>query len=160
MLLNEVLTEIERILKPNNYFSLMFNSLDDETWMNLITRTSNLTFDLEQVETLEYSANSVVQDTRRAGLKTDFVLTFRKDLNKTIKNITLISVEENRDYIIGMIEDYSRNTGKKQLETYQVLNLLVSRFLHQDNFFRLSEVLTMLKKDFKKEENKWTISGI
>lgn len=159
-LLNEVLTEIERILKPNNYFSLMFNSLDDETWMNLIIHTSNLSFDLEKVETLKYSANSVVQDTRKAGLKTDFVLTFRKNLSKTIKDIKLISAKKNKDYILSIIEDYSKSNGKKQLELYQVLNLLVSRFLQQNSFFRLSEVLTILKEDFNKEKNKLTMRRI
>lgn len=72
-LVNRVLVEIERILKPNRRFSLVFNSLDDETWAKLITAMNKLKFDLETIETLEYSANSVVQDTRVAGLKTDFM---------------------------------------------------------------------------------------
>lgn len=150
-LLNEVFAEIERILKPNKYFSLMFNSLDDETWMNLIFYTSNLIFDLEKVETLEYSARSVVQDTRRAGLKTDFVLAFRKNLNKVAREIELISVKENKDYMISIIKDYLEDSGEEQLELYQGLNVLVSKFLQQNKFFRLSEVLTILKEGFNKE---------
>ena len=157
-LLNEVFAEIERILKPNHYFSLVFNSLDDKTWMNLITDTSRLKFDLEKVETLEYSANSVVQDTRRAGLKTDFILTFRKNSNKIINNIELISVKKNKDCIVNLIEHHLENN--KYLETYQVLNLLVSKFLNQNKFFRLSEVLNILKTDFDREGNKWTKRGI
>jgi DNA modification methylase len=159
-LLNEVLDEIERILKPNRYFSLMFNSLDNETWINLLIHTSSLKFDLEKVETLEYSANSVVQDTRRAGLKTDFILTFRKNLNKTIKDIELISVKKNKDYIINVIEDYLKNSIEKGLETYQILNLLISELLPQNKFFSLSEILNLLKTDFDKEGNKWTRRGI
>lgn len=158
-LLNEVLTEIERILKPNHYFSLMFNSLDDETWINLLIHTSSLKFDLEKVETLEYSANSVVQDTRRAGLKTDFILTFRKNPNKIIKNLELISIKNNKDYIIKLIEGYLKNNRDKYLETYQILNLLISELLHQNKFFRLSEVLHILKTDFDKEGNGWIKRG-
>ncbi|RLF93277.1 DNA methylase [Thermococci archaeon] len=159
-LLNEVLDEIERILKPNRYFSLMFNSLDNETWINLLIHTSSLKFDLEKVETLEYSANSVVQDTRRAGLKTDFILTFRKNLNKTIKDIELISVKKNKDYIINVIENYLKNSIEKSLETYQILNLLISELLPQNKFFSLSEILNLLEMDFDKEGSKWTRRGI
>ncbi|CAD7779522.1 MAG: DNA methylase [Candidatus Methanoperedenaceae archaeon GB50] len=159
-LLNEVLDEIERILKPNRYFSLMFNSLDNETWINLLIHTSSLKFDLEKVETLEYSANSVVQDTRRAGLKTDFILIFRKNLNKTIKDIELISVKKNKDYIINVIENYLKNSIEKSLETYQILNLLISELLPQNKFFSLSEILNLLEMDFDKEGSKWTRRGI
>jgi len=154
-LLNEVFVEIERILKPNHYFSLMFNSLDDETWINLITHTNRLNFEIERVETLEYSANSVVQDTRGTGLKTDFVLTFRKNPDRIIKNIELISAKKNKDYFVKLIENYLENSREKSLETYQILNLLISNLLQQDKFFRLSEVLNILKTYFKREENKW-----
>jgi len=159
-LLNEVFAEIERILKPNRYFSLMFNTLDDETWINLIIHTNKLNFELEKVETLEYSANSVVQDTRGAGLKTDFIFTFRKNSNKIIKNIELISVKNNKDYFVNLIEDYLKNSRENGLETYQILNSLVSDLLQQNKFFRLSEVLNILKTNFKKEGNKWTKKGI
>ncbi|MHA1621234.1 MAG: DNA methyltransferase [Candidatus Heimdallarchaeaceae archaeon] len=159
-LLNEVLAEIERTLKPNHHFSLMFNSLDDETWINLFIYTSNLKFDLEKVETLEYSANSVVQDTRSAGLKTDFILTFRKNPNKIIKRIELISINKNKNYIINLIEGYLEDSREKCLETYQILNLLISELLHQNKFFRLSEVLHILKMDFDKEGYKWIKGGI
>jgi len=159
-LLNEVFVEIERILKPNHYFSLMFNSLDDETWINLITHTSKLNFELEKVETLEYSANSVVQDTRGAGLKTDFILTFRKNQNRIIKKIELISAKNNKDYFVSLIEGYLEASMENGLETYQILNLLVSDLLQQNKFFRLSEILNVLKADFNKEKNKWTKRGI
>jgi len=155
-LLNEVFVEIERILKPNHYFSLMFNSLDDETWVNLIAHTNRLNLELDKVETLEYSANSVVQDTRGSGLKTDFILTFRKNPDMIIKNIGLISAKKNKDYFIELIGDHLENSREKGLETYQILNLLISDSLQQGKFFRLSEVLNILKTSFKREENKWT----
>ena len=154
-LLNEVFAEIERILKPNHYFSLMFNSLDDETWIDLIRYTNKLNFELEKIETLEYSANSVVQDTRRAGLKTDFILTFRKNPNKVIKDVKLIPIKNNKDYIINLINEYMDNSERQGLETYQILNLLISDLLQQNKFFRLSEVFKILKTEFDKEGNRW-----
>ena len=159
-LLNEVFAEIERILKPNHYFSLMFNSLDDETWINLIKYTNQLNFELEKVETLEYSANSVVQNTRRAGLKTDFILTFKKNPNKVIRDIKVIPVKNSKSYIINLIEGYLRNEEKNGLETYQILNLLISELFQQSKFFRLSEVLNIIKNEFTREGNRWIKRGM
>ncbi len=156
-LLDEVFVEIERILKPDHYFSLMFNSLDDETWMNLIIHINKLNFEIEKVETLEYSANSVVQDTRKAGLKTDFILTFRKNPNKIIKDVELISIINNKHYITNLINDHTDD--KRGLETYQILNLLVSNLLQQNKFFRMSEVLKIIKTEFDEKGNKWVKKG-
>lgn len=153
-LLTEVFVEIERVLRPGSHFSLMFNSLDDETWMNLLLTMNNLDFQLEKVETLEYSAHSVVQDTRRAGLKTDFILTFRKALTRNIQNIELISVRTNRDYITNLIRTCIKK-GENGVYTYQVLNFLVSALLQQSKFFKLSEVLNVLKMEFERKGNKW-----
>lgn len=153
-LLDEVFVEIERVLKPDHHFSLMFNSLDDETWMNLLLTMNNLNFQLETVETLGYSAHSVVQDTRRAGLKTDFILTFRKALTRDIQNIELISVRNDRGYITTLIETYVKKS-ENGLYTYQILNFLVSELLQQNKFFRLSEVLNVLKTEFERKGNKW-----
>lgn len=155
-LLNEVFAEIERILKPNHYFSLMFNSLDDKTWINLIKHTNSLNLELEKIETLEYSANSVVQDTRGAGLKTDFILTFRKNINKIIKDIEIISIKNNKQYIVGLVKNYLK-TNRGGLETYQILNLLVSDLLFQSKFFKLLEILEMLKTEFKRNGHKWIL---
>ncbi len=157
-LLNEVFIEIERILKPNHYFSLMFNSLDDETWINLIKQMSSLNFELDKVETLEYSANSVVQDTRKVGLKTDFILTFRKNSKKINKNFEIISVNNDKNYITDLIKNYINTDKRHGLETYQILNLLVSDLLQQSKFFRLSEVLNLIKTEFKEVGNKWTMN--
>lgn len=157
-LLNEVFIEIERILKPNHYFSLMFNSLDDETWINLIKQMNSLNFELDKVETLEYSANSVVQDTRKVGLKTDFILTFRKNSKKINKNFEIISMNNDKNYIVDLIKNYINADKRHVLETYQILNLLVADLLQQSKFFRLSEVLNLIKTEFKEDGNKWTIN--
>jgi len=153
-LLNQVFENIERVLKPEHYFSLMFNSLDDETWIKLIQFMNGLNLDLYKVETLGYSANSVVQDTRGAGLKTDFIFTFKKNPDKTKKEIELCTVDRHKEIIKGKIDSYidKSNNG---LEIYEILNSLVVDLLKQNKFFRLSEVLEIIRKDYKKENNKW-----
>ena len=105
-LLNQVLKHIERVLKPNRHFSLMFNSLDDKTWINLIQLMNELKFELHKVETLGYSANSVVQDNRKAGLKTDFVFTFEKNTNKLKKEIEMYTIDRHKEIIKSKIDSY------------------------------------------------------
>jgi DNA modification methylase len=153
-LLNQVFKQIERILKPKRYFSLIFNSLDDKTWINLIQFMSGLNFDLHKVETLGYSANSVVQDNRGGALKTDFVLTFRKNPNKIKKEIELYFADIHKKIFKDKIDSYidKNNNG---LEIYEILNNLVIDLLKQNKFFKPSEILGIIRKDYKKENNKW-----
>jgi len=152
-LLKIVFSEIERVLKENHYFSLMFNSLDDETWINLFKIMNNLNFRLEKVETFEYSAGSVVQDTRKGGLKTDFIITYKKTKTQK-KPIELISVEKEKDKIIELITNNLKDGG---LYTYQIINLLTVEYLKQNKFFKLSEVLKLLKSEFVMKDNVWVM---
>ncbi len=157
-LLKEVFHEIERVLKPNHYFSLMFNSLDDETWIKLFSILSHLNFELISVETFEYSAGSVVQDTRAGGLKTDFIITFRKTLinDKDKSRIDVISLNREKDAIIELIEKYIRGPGENQGKyTYQIINYLTIYFMKRNKLFKLSELLKLLQREFKRYGNLW-----
>jgi len=154
-LLNKVLEEIVRVLKPDRYFSLMFNSLDDETWLNLVKKMNILNVVLYKVETLGYSANSVVQDTRDRGLKTDFIITFKKVQNKIYTDLKLASLSTERALIVKLITDYLFQAIDEQLETYQIINLLFSDLLHSNKFIRLTDILKILEQDFQKNRNKW-----
>lgn len=153
-LLNQVFKNIERILKPNRYFSLMFNSLDDETWINLIKIINELNFDLYKIETLSYSANSVVQDTRNAGLKTDFIFTFKKNPNRTKKDIELYTIDNHKEIIKSKIDSYI-DSSKNGLQIYEIINNLVIDLLKQNKFCKLSEVLEIIREYYEKKNNKW-----
>jgi DNA modification methylase len=69
LLLNDVIKECYRVLKNDKYLSFMFNSLDDKAWLNVVKTFYEVGFQLEAIETLGYSANSVVQDNRKNGLQ-------------------------------------------------------------------------------------------
>ncbi len=47
-LLNDVIVECFRVLKPNKYFSFMFNSLDDESWLNVVRTFHQIGFPFKQ----------------------------------------------------------------------------------------------------------------
>jgi hypothetical protein len=56
----------------------MFNSLNEDSWERLFKCIDQFNFERDMTESLNYSANSVVMDTRERSLKKDFILTFRK----------------------------------------------------------------------------------
>ncbi|MBN1638070.1 MAG: hypothetical protein JW866_03830 [Ignavibacteriales bacterium] len=154
-LLNITLEEIVRVLKPNRYFSLIFNSLDDETWINLIQKMNELNLELHKVETLGYSANSVVQDTRQKGLKTDFIITFKKAQHKINRDLNIVYSSSGRNLIINLINKYLSQAVDGQLETYQILNLLFTELLHENKFMKLTDIIKILETDFQNDRNRW-----
>ena len=156
-LLNSVFEEIQRVLKPEKFFSLMFNSRDDQTWINLISKLYSLDFDLFRVETLEYSANSVVQDTRKAGLKTDFIITFQKKPTLRKSNLEILSIQSSKKVIQDAILVLYNTEKTNGFETYQILNHLFRYFLHQNKFFKVSEILSLLSDSFQYKQNKWQL---
>lgn len=153
-LLKESLNQIYRVLKNNRHFSFMFNSIDDDTWINIINLFNSFAFELEKIETLGYSANSVVQDNREGGLKTDFVFTFRKNPTKMKSEIKLLTINGNKNMIYEKIDECIRKS-KSGLEIYEIINYLVTKLLEKNMFFKLSEVIGIIKEEYKKTDNKW-----
>lgn len=89
--LSNVFYECARVLENNGLLAVMFNSRSDHHWNSLyeLERASELKY--IGCYPMEYSAGSVVQDNRKGGLKTDFVLVYGKNITplhtKYINNI-------------------------------------------------------------------------
>ncbi|GJQ42696.1 MAG: DNA methylase [Ignavibacteriota bacterium] len=149
-LLNKVFQEIYRVLKYEKYFSLMFNSLDDNTWINVISELHSLNFQLHKVETLDYSANSVVQDTRGKGLKTDFILTFIKKKNHLNHPLNIIIPP--KEEILSLVDGLSIK-GSKSLQHYQIFNQLFKFYLNQNKFFKISEAVKIIDQLHSNNKN-------
>ncbi len=140
-LLNDVIVECFRVLKPNKYFSFMFNSLDDESWLNVVRTFHQIGFSLQTIETLGYSAHSVVQDNRKNGLQTDFVITYMKPVSMTqdrdLKIIALTSNQKYRDDIKSMKSD--------GFKPFQIMNNILCRLLHHNQFTKISELIEVIE---------------
>ena len=147
ILLGKVIAEIDRVLKPDHYFTLVFNSLDDETWQNLLTMVKDLRLELQNIGTMGYSATSVVQDNRRRGLKSDFTLTFKKVKIKQNLEIKLLEGEIEKTKVKSLIENFL--TMNNKAETYQILNYVITNSLKDKKFFRLTDVLSVIDSDFE-----------
>ncbi|EOQ96806.1 methyltransferase domain protein [Leptospira wolbachii serovar Codice str. CDC] len=80
------ISESSRVLKDDGLFLLYYNARDKQSWkfMELLSSTSNLNY--IGAFPMEYSANSVVQDNRKGGMKTDFVLVMVKNKSIIMEN--------------------------------------------------------------------------
>ena len=88
--------------------------------------------------TISYSANSVVQDNRKRGLQTDFVLNFIKTPNKKPSNLKPLSEQEETKIIRNLIQKYP---DKDKIKVYELMNHVVISMIHSGYYFNLSNIL-------------------
>lgn len=81
-----LISESSRVLKDDGIFLLYYNARDKQSWkfMELLSTNSNLNY--IGAFPMEYSANSVVQDNRKGGMKTDYVLVMVKHKSIIMEN--------------------------------------------------------------------------
>ncbi len=135
-LLSRAFSEIKRVLKPNKVFSMAFNCLDDNTWIETLRLFTKYGFVLCNIEPLVYSATSVIQDNRKNALKTDFVLSFinteREDLKEIVFNNDKDLLEER---IVTILKDHPEH------EVYNVMNALFEETMPSGYIFKPSYIV-------------------
>lgn len=141
LLLNKAFSEIKRVLKPNRYFSLAFNCLDDNTWIDTLNLFIINGFEFTDIVPLEYSATSVVQDNRKNALKTDFVLTFKNSGNMTLKRIAFKDDEKALEQkVIHILHEHSN------YEVYNIMNTLFEETIPHGFIYRVSKIIKICNK--------------
>ena len=136
-LLDKILAETTRVLKNGKYFTLMFNSYDNKTWTGLQKILHNLDLELYDVNTIGYSALSVIQDNRKGGLKTDFVFTFQK---KHSKNKQQWVADEKT--INSLISKYLKKNKDHSL--YLILNYVIINLVRNKLIFDMDSVISLI----------------
>lgn len=145
--------EIWRVLKPGRCMSLAFNSLDDSTWLALLNSCTQTGFQLLGIQPLNYSATSIVQDNRRNALKTDFVLTFQKQLPRMKSEVTL---NLNRKEVSDCISEFIWGLPSQCAQTYDVLNHIIVFQAKRGEFSPVSLILDVLEQDYRFVDSGWT----
>lgn len=135
-LLGEAFGEIQRVLKPDRFFSFAFNCLSDRTWLDTLNLFVQYGFEIHDIMPLEYSATSVIQDNRKNALKTDFVLTFKNTKNACIKEIVF---KQNDPLLEKMIREILIEYPKA--EVYHVMNKLFEETLPLGYIFKVSAIV-------------------
>lgn len=140
-LMYAVFQECFRVLKPEKKLSFMFNSLNDDAWISSVEMFRSIGYKLELIETLGYSANSVVQDNRKNGLQTDFIITYSKPINPSITNrLEIIKFSDYPGLVIKISE-----LKEKGYKFYQIMNYIMKELLSQDKFLNVSELIKEIK---------------
>ena len=62
--------------------------------------------------------------------------------------------DQHKELIKGKIDSYL-DESINGLEIYEILNNLVGDLLKESKFFRLSEVLNIIRNDYINKNNKW-----
>ncbi len=134
-LLDESFKEIRRVLKPQKYLSFAFNCFDDDTWLKTLNLFIRNGFEFDEIEPLEYSAHSVVQDNRKNGLKTDFVFTCINAGNLRQKDIYL---SKDKNALKTMIASIKK--GNKNIEVYDLINRVFKKTIPQGFIFSVNDI--------------------
>mgnify|MGYP002383880148 CR=1 FL=1 len=135
-LLSRAFSEIKRVLKPNKVFSMAFNCLDDNTWIETLRLFTKYGFVICNIEPLVYSATSVIQDNRKNALKTDFVLSFINTEKDDLKEISFNNDETLLDEkVIKILKEHP------EYEVYNVMNTLFEETIPNGFIFKVSHIV-------------------
>lgn len=152
--LKTAFSEMWRVLKFNGHASIAFNSLDDETWLSLLNTLLTAGFTITKITPLEYSARSVVQDTRKNALKTDFVITCQKQAQESIKQIAFGYSE--KELLVAM-KDYL-SSRKNEAETYEIMNHLLVTTIPTGTIFKISQIVETIKNIATFNNGRWQLN--
>ena len=141
--------EMHRVLKVGKFASVIFNNLDDETWLSFLDVLTSSGFEIVEISPMYYSAGSVIQDTRKGGLKSDFVFTCRKR-EKSIKpfvfNLAIEGKDNIRPYIVEAYGKLKNNNRLLNIKIYQILNDVIPRLVKERKAFKISDIVNTSKE--------------
>lgn len=143
-LLNQAFSEIQRVLKPERYFSMAFNCLDDKTWIDTLNLFIQHGFEISDIVPLEYSATSVIQDNRKNALKTDFVLTFKNSNNMALAEIAFKNDESELEKKVALLLQ-----EHPEYEVYNIMNALFEETIPQGYIYKVSHIVKVCVKLMK-----------
>lgn len=96
--LSSIFSQCARVLKKNGILAILFNARTDCHWQCLsdLETTTGLVY--IGCYPSVYSAGSVLQDNRKGGLKTDFVLLYGKQINEKKRAKTIAAFSNVKDW--------------------------------------------------------------
>jgi len=147
--------EIYRVLKPNKYMSVTFNSRHAEVLYALLTPCAEAGFELVNVLPLQASAPSVMQDTRLGALRGDLIITFwkpivRRSYDRLSKNDFEILVKKTVEEVMS----------KRGITMNQILREIIMVLLENRVLLSKEETFKILRKYFVIEEENGRLKRI
>lgn len=78
--LSAIFADCVRVLEPQGFLAVMFNTRSSEHWKSLHTLEAMSEMEYVGCYPMNYSAGSVIQDNRKGGLISDYVLLYGKQI--------------------------------------------------------------------------------
>ncbi len=150
--MEHVFRELARVLRPTACLSVVFNSLDDETWVSFVGAIRAAGFDIAELTPLAYSANSVVQDNRENALKTDFVMSCVRTVVDAKRN-PLPIINETARIDAAITAALAAHSGLA--ETYEILNYVLVDCIPKGNLITPTSVIAILSRNCTIENGRW-----
>lgn len=135
-LLNQAFSEIQRVLKPERYFSMAFNCLNDNIWIDTLNLFTRHGFEISDIRPLEYTVTSIIQHNRKNALKTDFVLTFKNSNKTSLPEITFKTNEEElKEKVKSLLQEHPK------YEVYNIMNSLFEETIPKGYIYKVSHIV-------------------
>lgn len=150
--LNSAFLEMYRVLKPTRYMSVAFNNLGGEAWYSFISSCFNAGFQKINVLPVKASAASVVQDSRVGGLKTDLIVTFKKNEKK---HKPIVSKKAPEELIVSTANKLLKKNG--ELYSYELLDGIVTKLIDCNLIHKYEDIKKILNENFKLIDKKWKL---
>ena len=150
--LRSALSQMRRVLKPNGKLTLAFNSLDNETWLQLTRIFSELGFAFTQADTMSYSAGSIVQDNRQKGLTNDLLITWEKtDGQLYVYGMTpTVIPEQTRIDLVRAFDGTSQG-----VRISKILSAALERGFAEGSLYSIDEIIEFISSNFTSDGLLW-----
>ncbi len=130
--IGQVFAEIGRVLKPGGKLTLFFNALDEEIWASVINGATTAGLEFLDMESMKYSAGSVIQDTRKMGLKSDMILTFSKTSSVICRNE--VEIVKEAAFVDSAIKSAMKELGVVSGDRFKIFSIVNSRLISNGQF--------------------------
>ncbi len=96
--LTSIFKQCHDVLHDDGLMAVMFNARSESHWRSLEKLKDSTGFKFLGCYRMKYSAGSVVQDSRKGGLKTDFVLLFSNEQNQKLSHTIESRLRTNEEW--------------------------------------------------------------
>jgi len=146
------ISEIERVLKPEGYFSLTYHSLSGLEWKSITNACIKNNFEMVEFSWLVQKSFTPRQINRSKSIKGDVLVTFKKaELTKDIKK----PIEATTSMFIGYIHEWLLECT---LDTNEIFLRIMNMIFRERILIGDIDIFDVLSRNFSfNENNEWEI---
>ena len=124
--IEKFVSETNRVLKQNGYFTLCFQNKDVNIWKNILEKIYDVGFELTDVKIYDTLGNPFNKNWSKFSPKADLYITFQKSTTQRPPKTQQITPEE----IINSIIDYFNSTKTEVFDLNKAYDIFVASTVH------------------------------